>query len=632
VCGICGVVNFDESNGVSQRTIMDMMGTLRHRGPDDEGSYLKHNVALGHTRLSIIDLGTGHQPICNEDGSVWIVFNGEVYNYRSLRSELAATGHRFQTESDTETIVHLYEEDPDGFASRLRGMFAIAIWDSARKRLVLVRDRVGIKPLYYCETPTGIIFASEVKAILASGRIRAAVDETALRTHLTYLHTAGDATLFAGVRKVLPGFQMTLQDGQLTPTRYWDLLPSYAKSRVSLREAEHLVADTLRESVGLHMISDVPVGILLSGGLDSTALLNLARQQYAGSLSTFTVGFGAETFADERYYAGLAASRYGVPNYSTTFTASDFLHYLPDLVWHLEEPVCEPPAVALHYVTELARGHVKVLISGEGGDEAFAGYPNYRNMRWLERAKRLLGAGGSRAAAAMLSARNGARSRKYAELLRAEFPGYYLSRTADPSSLFVKELDRVAPGGTATNAAHASDIAAVLAGNARHAGLDPLDTMLYIDLNTWLPDDLLVKADKVTMASSIELRVPLLDHRLLEVAASLPTRFKVHGFTTKYVLKKVLMDSVPREIIRRRKAGFPVPYARWLQNDLREPVLSLLNDRRTLERPYLDGRYLKRVLLTRPQGDYSLSKELFTWIMLELWFRRFIDGESVVLG
>ncbi len=631
MCGICGIVTFNESNPVAERTITDMIGTLRHRGPDDEGWYLKRNVALGHTRLSIIDLGTGHQPMSNEDGSVWIVFNGEIYNYRNLRSELSAKGHLLRTESDTETIVHLYEDDNEGFASRLRGMFAIAIWDIARKRLILVRDRVGIKPLYYCETPIGLVFASEVKAILASGLVRPAVDETALRTNLAYFHTAGDATIFSGVRKVLPGYKVTLQDRRLTSVRYWDLLPSYAKSRISLREAEIMVAETLKKSMELHMISDVPLGILLSGGVDSTALLHLARQQYTGTINTFTVGFGAEKFADERRYANLAATRYGVPNYNTTFTASDFLSYLPDLVWNLEEPVCEPPAVALHYVTELARGHVKVLISGEGGDEAFAGYPNYRNLVWFERAKSLLGVGGSLLASKLLSVADGhSRLGKYAKLLQAEFPWYYLSRTSASTSLFVREIDRIVPGGTDAGFAQTSEIAWSHGRDARRAGLDPLDTMLYIDLKTWLPDELLLKADKVTMASSVELRVPLLDHRLLELAATLPTRFKVHGFTTKYLLKRVFKNSVPLEIIRRRKAGFPVPYARWLQHDLRDSILALLNDRRTLERPYLDGRYLHRVLLTRPQGDYSLSKEVFTWVMLELWFRRFIDGESVV--
>jgi asparagine synthase (glutamine-hydrolysing) len=389
VCGICGKLNFDRQSSVSPTLVRAMADTIAHRGPDDEGFYMSGPLGLGFRRLSIIDLATGHQPLSNEDGTVWIVFNGEIYNYQELRTFLQAKGHTFKTQTDTEVIVHLYEEFGEDCVARLRGMFAFAIWDEKNKSLFLARDRVGIKPLYYFLSDKCLIFASEIKAILADPEVQPEVVPGMIDRFLTFYYVPGEETLLRNIHKLAPGSHMSVRNGKATIKQYWDL--RFTPGQISVHEAETKLLALLDECVSMHMISDVPVGFLLSGGVDSTAMLGMAVGKTDHHLSSFTLGFTAPGLADERPYAQLAATRYGSEHHEMTISAREFADFMPRFAWYMEEPVCEPQAVALYYVTRLAKDFVKVLISGEGGDEAFAGYSIYRNILWMERLKRILG-------------------------------------------------------------------------------------------------------------------------------------------------------------------------------------------------------------------------------------------------
>jgi len=634
MCGICGKLNFEKGAAVKPALIRAMMDTIRHRGPDDEGLHIASEVGLGFRRLSIIDLSTGHQPLSNEDGTVWIVFNGEIYNYRELRTFLLARGHVFRTQSDTEVIVHLYEELGPQCVEKLRGMFAFAVWDENARTLFLARDRVGIKPLYYWLSGETIVFASEIKAILADPAVKRTLAPEIIARFLTFLYVPGEETLLKGINKLAPGHYLLAKDGKAEIRQYWDLSFRKPSECPSLTDAENELSNLLAEAVELHMIADVPVGVLLSGGVDSTAVLSCAAERTDKEISSFTVGFSDSGFADERPYARLAAETFGTRHYDMTITADDFAAFLPQFVWHMEEPVCEPPAVALYYVSKLASQYVKVLLSGEGGDEAFAGYDNYRGIIWLERLKQVW-PGANGAASWGLSQLNSwihsPRIAKYAPLVNATFPDYYYSRTSTPyrysgngigelySADFVNSIDRE----------YTVEPVRRLLSMVRNQGI--LDQMLYIDTKTWLPDDLLIKADKVTMANSLELRVPLLDHRLLEFAAALPPNYKLNGFSLKYIWKKALSKRVPDKILKRKKAGFPVPYEFWLRNDLQDQVRAILTDRKTAERGYFRKAAVEKLLdANRDSGAYS--KEVFSLVALELWHRMFLDGEPVTLN
>jgi len=630
MCGICGKLNFEKGASVKPALIRAMMDTIRHRGPDDEGLHIASEVGLGFRRLSIIDLSLGHQPISNEDGTVWIVFNGEIYNYRELRSFLVSKGHVFKTQSDTEVIVHLYEELGPQCLEKLRGMFAFAIWDENAKTLFLARDRVGIKPLYYSLTDKAIVFASEIKAILADPSIDRELAPEIIDRFLTFLYVPGEETLLKGVRKLEPGHYLLVKNGKAEIRQYWDLQFSKPSNPLSLDDAEKELSNLLADAVELHMIADVPVGVLLSGGVDSTAVLSFAAERTEKEISSYTVGFSASGVADERPYAKLAAEKFGTQHHDMTITASDFAEFLPQYVWHMEEPVCEPPAVAMYYVSKLAKKYVKVLLSGEGGDEAFAGYSNYRNILWLERLKHIMPAlngAASRGLSGVSSWFHSSRLAKYSPLMNATFPDYYYSRTSNPyrsssnglgelySADFEQSIDRE----------YTVEPVQKLFSKVKDQGI--LDQMLYIDTKTWLPDDLLIKADKMTMANSLELRVPLLDHRVLEFAAALPADYKVRGFSLKYILKRALSKRVPQAILKRKKVGFPVPYDSWMRGDLKNWLSNILLDRETSARGYFRKSTVEK-LLSENAGTGRYSKELFSLAVLELWHRQFLGNEK----
>jgi asparagine synthase (glutamine-hydrolysing) len=627
VCGICGKLNFDRLKPVSGMLLNAMAQAIEHRGPDDEGYYRSGPVGFGFRRLSIIDLSTGHQPISNENGSVWIVFNGEIYNYQELRQLLLSHGHVFKTQTDTEVIVHLYEEFGEACIEKLRGMFAFAIWDERKQQLLLARDRVGVKPLYYWLSDSALVFGSEIKALLADPEVNTEVVPEMVDRFLTFFYVPGEETLLRGIYKLAPGNYLTVRAGKVEIREYWNL--HFSPQPRTERQAEQELLELLEESVRLHMISDVPVGFLLSGGVDSTAMLGFAAGKSQWPMSSYTLGFSAPGTIDERPYARVAAERFGTEHHETTISAREFADFLPRFAWHMEEPVCEPQAVALYYVSRLAKDYVKVLISGEGGDEAFAGYQTFRGVLWLERLKSMLGPMSSVVAAGARALNRVADSRrlhKYMPLWQRSFGDYYYGRTYAPTAYFNSRVNdlysaeyaacvdkqwSVAPAKRHLHSANAKTL---------------LNRMLYVDTKTSLPDDLLLKADKMTMANSIELRVPLLDHKLLEFAARLPENLKIQGFTTKYIAKKALQRRVPHEILHRKKAGFPVPYENWLKTELKGWLRELLLDRRSTSRGYFDPKNIESMLDENSRnGNYS--RELLSLAVLELWHQSFLDRD-----
>jgi asparagine synthase (glutamine-hydrolysing) len=483
-------------------------------------------------------------------------------------------------------------------------------------------------------TDEAIVFASEIKAILADPTVSKELAPEIVDRFLTFLYVPGQETLLQGICKLEPGHYLVVKEGKAEIRQYWDLRFSKSSPFPSLKHAERELLNLLAESVELHMIADVPVGVLLSGGVDSTAVLSYAAERTDQQISSYTVGFADGSVADERPYAKLASETFSSCHHDMTITSGDFAEFLPRYVWHMEEPVCEPPAIAMYYVSKLARNYVKVLLSGEGGDEAFAGYNNYRSILWLERLKQIwpaLNSSASWGVSHLNSWIHSTRVAKYAPLIKAKFPQYYYSRTSTPyrysgnglgelySTDFRNSIDReytVEPVRKLFSAVKDESV---------------LDQMLYIDTKTWLPDDLLVKADKMTMANSVELRVPLLDHRLLEFAAALPPQYKLNGFTLKYIWKKALSKRVPDSILKRKKAGFPVPYASWLRHNLKDTVHEILTDRKTIQRGYFQKATLEKLMqANQERGAYS--KEVFSLVTLELWHRMFLDGAQVTLN
>lgn len=629
VCGICGKLNFDTDARVAPGLLKSMADAIYHRGPDDEGFYASGQVGLGFRRLSIIDLNTGHQPLSNEDDSIWIVFNGEIYNYQELRELLRAKGHTFKTQTDTEVIVHLYEEYGERCVEKLRGMFAFAIWDDRQKTLLLARDRVGIKPLYYWLTDRNLVFGSEIKAILVDPEVKPEVAPAMIDRFLSFYYVPGEETLFQNIYKLAPGSYMVVKDGKPKIQQYWDLC--FSSSSVSDQDVEKKLVDLLDESVRLHMISDVPVGFLLSGGVDSTAMLDFAVGKTNWPLSSFTLGFSEPGLIDERPFATLAARTYGADHHEMTITSKEFADFLPKFAWHMEEPCCEPQAIALYYVSRLAKDFVKVLISGEGGDEAFAGYQTYRGVLWLERLKSAIGPLSgplSASFAAIDRVVDSHRLAKYGPMLNLDFEEYYYSRTASPFLYFNSHVAELYSKDFLCHVDKDFSLSTVKRYLRGGNGSGKINKMLYVDTKTSLPDDLLLKADKMTMANSIELRVPLLDHKLLEFAATLPENLKVRGFTTKYIVKRALRNRVPKEILHRKKAGFPVPYASWLRTELKDFTSDVLLDRETLSRGYFNRGCIER-LLREDQQSGRYPKEILSLVSLELWHRAFLNKETV---
>jgi asparagine synthase (glutamine-hydrolysing) len=624
MCGIYGIVASDDhlTRGEAGALLSAMDASLVHRGPDDSGRYVNRRCAIGMRRLSIIDLGGGHQPICNEDRTIWVVFNGEIYNYRALREELLSRGHHFSTESDTECIVHLYEDRGADFVHALDGMFAIALWDQRTEELVLARDRLGIKPLYWAETGRGLVFGSELKALLVHPSVSRELSPRGLSHYLSFGSTPGDEAILRGVHKLPPAHRLRYRDGRVTVERWWDLRP--AERRVDAREAVEEVEWLLREAVRSHLVADVPVGAFLSGGIDSATVVGQMALLGARP-KTFSIGFDDPGF-DELRWARLVAQRFGT-DHEELVVRPDAWALAEELVWFLDEPFADVSAIPTYLVAKLAARHVKVVLSGDGGDEVFAGYDRYptalaeaRRLDRLPRAlRRAIGVG-----AALLPDRApGKHWLRHASL----DPGI---RYLDGQSLFPADLrDRLAGPALARMLAderHPLDERAQLYAEAPG---DALARLLYLDTMTYLPLDILTKVDRMTMASSLEARPPLLDHHLVEAVFALPSALKLDGRAQKLLLKRAATGLVPDEILTRRKWGFGVPIYRWFRGPLRLQVIDVLGDARTRQRGLTDARFVRALVDEHLSGRRDQSVRLWALVMLELWCRRVVDAPAI---
>ena len=630
MCGFAGIVHFDPRQTVEADRLRRMRDVLSHRGPDGAGLYIDGPVGLSHRRLAIVDISAaGEQPMTNEDGSVWIAFNGEIYNHASLRPGLESKGHRYRSRCDTETIIHQYEEDSDRVVEKLHGMFAFAIWDKKKQELLLARDRLGIKPLYYANTGSALVFGSEIKSLFASGCLKATFNDEILPEYLSTRFVSGDDTFFRGVRKLLPGHVLTWSaEKGIRTRRYWQLpAPSSEQSDRSFEAQARDLRTRLEASVESHLMSDVPLGVFLSGGLDSSALAAMMSRQVRDPIQSFSVGF-AEAEANELPYARTVAKAIGAEHRDVTVTPSDFFEALPHLVWHEDEPIAFPSSVPLYFVAKLARNHVKVVLTGEGADELFLGYNRYRVTMWNDRLGRPYWA------ATPQAVRNQVRRMVQALPSRLGRVGERTFLALDPGirSLFLENF-----------AVHTEDFQRSLLSRPEmldqrdpygvqmqcyaSAKGDILDRMSRTDLQTYL-HELLMKQDQMSMAASIESRVPFLDDQLVEHVSQLPSDLKVRMWQTKAIFREAVRDIIPAEILTRKKMGFPVPVGRWLRDDFWPVVQEFVLGPRATSRGYFDRASLVRMADEHRSGRGKHGDRLWLLVNLEIWQRVFCEGDD----
>ncbi len=622
MCGICGIYNASSGEPASQAVLERMTRSIAHRGPDDSGFYRDGALGLGFARLSIIDLSGGHQPMSNETGDVWLVFNGEIWNYRKLRGELQAKGHLFRTQSDSETIIHAYEEYGVNCVARLHGMFGFAIWDNARKRLLLARDRAGKKPLYYTRVDGDLIFASEIKALLHHPRVKREADTQAIADFLSVRYVPGPATLFAGIYKVQPGHWLLYENGSLRIERYWDFTFGETERR-PINEYIEGIQTHIRRAVAERMMADVPVGAMLSGGVDSSIVTGIMSELTDHKVKTFAVGFDHPDY-NELPYARLVADHFGTDHYELVVRSSDLTAYWPLLTWHRDEPVSEPSDLGVYLVSRLARQHVKVVLSGEGGDELFAGYPKYV-VDWLAKYYHILPAAIRDGMITPLLDHLPYSMRKLKTAARN------ISQPAPQRwmawfGIFNGQLKEQLLAGSVKASIDLDASRAFRRWLEQNPQRDDLSAMLYLDTKIWLPDNLLMKGDKMTMAASLEGRIPLLDHQLIEYAASIPSDIKIRPFRAKYLLKRAFADFLPAPILTRKKMGFNVPTSIWFREGQRGFITSLLLSERMRSRGYFNVDFVARMLREHLEGRTNYQAQLFTLASLELWFRVFIDS------
>jgi asparagine synthase (glutamine-hydrolysing) len=608
-----------------------MTESLAHRGPDDAGYFVEGRVGLGHRRLSIIDLSGGRQPIFNEDRSAAIVFNGEIYNYRDLAEALKTAGHTFRTRSDTETILHAYEEYGDDCVQQLRGMFGFAIWDGAKQRLLLARDRLGVKPVYYYRDRHFLAFASEIKSLLEIRSIPREVDPDAFDMYLSLRYVPGPRTMFKNIFRLQPGHVLVADDSGIRITKYWDIDypdPEPHSPEFLLERFREL----LDESVRMRLLSEVPLGVFLSGGLDSSAIL-ATMSKYAGDsrVKTFSVGYQAsraeETASNEFEYARLAADAFASEHHEYRLDATHFAEFVPDLVSYLDEPLADPSCIPLYFISKLAREHITVVLSGEGADEILAGYGIYSKMLALDRI--YAGAGPlSRLAPWIANLAPSEKLRHYVRMcgqaLETRYRGVSRGFTEE-GKLRLVGADRMKQSERQFRDVFGGYFKAV-------ENASPLDRMLYVDAKVWLPDDLLIKADKMTMANGLELRVPFLDHKMVEFAATLPNASKIHGKGGKTLLRSAMRGVLPDAIIDRPKKGFPIPIGSWLRTSLRQFTRDHLLARDSACSRYVDRDETARLVEEHEQGRADRSQEIWTLLVFEFWHRHFIEDHPAAPG
>ena len=641
MCGICGM-----TYPVDTPALERMLAAIVHRGPDDDGTYVPPDgaVGLGSRRLSIIDLSpAGHMPMLSTDGQIAVVYNGEIYNYRSLREQLRAAGHEFQSQTDTEVLIHGYEEWGVDVFAKLNGIFALALWDRTRERLLLARDRFGVKPLYHTTDEQGRLwFASEVKSLVAGGYRFKSVDPLAIHKYLAFLWVPGPATMFPGVEKLPPGHWAEWRDGRLECHRYWS--PEFAPQPMDEAEAAAELRTLLESTVARQLIADVPVGVFLSGGLDSTALAALATRVAGTPAVCFTIGFRGEdsvleqSSADARY-ARLAAEYLGA-EFHDIEVAPDVVDLLPKVIWHLDEPIADPAAIATYLICEAARSNVTVLLSGQGADEVFAGYRVQAMSDWADRFGHLPKAVRRAMIAPLVNALPA-----MSKLAPGTYPGFllavhrYLSKMLagvdlprDERYVFYRsyytddQLRRLYAPGLRESLATAEAGSEHLQYLKEAPAKDFLNRILYTDWYTFLPELNLAYCDKMSMAASVEARVPFLDNEIVDFMLTVPRQLKLRGRTSKLVLREAVKDIVPAEIIQRRKAGFGVPLRTWLRRDLREMVDDLLGEERVKARGYFDPAAIRALVRDDREGRADNTYRIWALLTLELWHQIFLEG------
>lgn len=636
MCGICGIFNpsgIDDSDGAA---IPRMTGVLKHRGPDDSGIRAEDFVALGHRRLSIVDLAGGSQPMPNEDGTVWTVFNGEIYNFKSLMDDLRSKGHVFKTRSDTEALVHGYEEYGSGLVEKLDGMFAFAVWDGPRRRLLLARDRVGKKPLYYTRAGGRLLFASEIKSLLLHPAVERRMNPVALHHMYSFQHVPGEDTAFEGIKK-LPPAHMLFFDGdcEAMPARYWlrhDIKIDKRPSAVA--EAQNALPGMLRDAVRARLMGDVPLGAFLSGGLDSSAVVALMAGCAGGEVHTFSIGFDQPEF-DETSYARLVAKRFGTHHTEFTVTSKELMEAVPKLVWHCDEPVADSSILPTYYLSKMTREHVTVALSGDGGDELFGGYERYAadaklhvlNTIPLGLRKILLAPIFAAAGKAMGQGKISHRLEQlamFAPMSDAERHLNWLSyfTQQEKVSLYKKDFEQSVAD------VYSSDVMRDKYKAAAGAGRDFTAVQLLVDFLSYLPETLMMKVDRASMACSLEVRCPILSKDVVELAMSIPGDVRVKGGVTKWFMKESLRELLPAEIIDRRKKGFEVPLNAWFRGPLRDVVRGLLTDQTAAANGIFDGAAVKKLIDEHESGNKDHGHKLWSLLSVELWRRLFFDGPA----
>jgi asparagine synthase (glutamine-hydrolysing) len=625
MCGICGI--FDRSgNQVDQGILQKMTTILQHRGPDGEGHYIDGEVGLGHRRLSIIDVEGGAQPIGNEDGTLQIVFNGEIYNFVELRQELEAAGHRFTTRSDTEVIVHAYEQWGKECVRRFNGMFAFALWDANRRELFLARDHLGIKPLYYVDLGNRILFASEIKAVLQDPECPRDVDVEALAELFTFRYVPSPKTLFKGIRKLPQGHRMTLSRRDIAVERYWDWVPCLRGNF----DEEDLIEEyrtLLEDAVRLQLRSDVPLGLFLSSGVDSGALLAIMNRYSSGPVRAFTIGFEGGEKTNEVEDASAIARMFGATHRFMTVTPEDYLKYYENYLWDIEEPLGNETAAAFYFVSKIAREEVKVALTGQGADEPWAGYDRYLGVKLSTFYSRMPSVVTDQMAPlfARIPGRFERMKRGVASLSEPDV----LTRFTKIYSFFNAEMKRQLFKGElmeqiADDEYRSKEALRRLQTDVQH--LDPVTQMLYIDTRASLPDDLLMVADKTSMSNSLESRVPFLDYRLIEFVESLPPGLKLKGVTGKYLHKRALEKWLPKDVVYRKKKGFANPVEDWFRNRMRPFVEECLLSSDSAVGRFFDQRYIRRMLETDRAGKDQFRRHIYLLVSFELWHRAFMKN------
>src|SRR3954463_5332233 len=634
MCGIAGVIKFGRDARVQVDTIRQMCSVMAHRGPDDDGFYVSGPVGLGMRRLSIVDLARGHQPISNEDETAWIVFNGEIYNHAELREQLQARGHRYRTNSDTETIVHLYEEYGRDCVRHLRGMFAFAIWDTKKQHLFVARDRLGIKPLYYRLTPESLAFGSEIKVVLAAGT-QPKFNRQVLPEYLAFGYVSGSESFYDGILKLMPGHTMHVGlDGSVSIEQYWDLPASDQDSSHGETYFVEKYRDLLEQAVNSHLMSDVPLGVFLSGGIDSSAVAALMTKLRRAPVETFSVGYAEDQYS-ELPYARVVAEHLNSNHHEVLVSREQFFDALPQLIWHEDEPIAWPSSVPLYFVAQLARERVKVVLTGEGSDETLGGYARYaftlKNAA-LDRYYRGLVPGAVRR-----QIRNTIQDSSWINAtLRRKLAHTPLARDGNSWASLYFDNFLCAFSEREQHDLLSEDVASEFkAGSPYKSSLeywdssagDMLHRLLYTDIKTYLVE-LLMKQDNMSMAASIESRVPFLDHVLVEFATNIPRKFQVQGLSGKRILKKAVQDLLPHEILYRKKLGFPTPWSRWLKGPQLQEIRDLLLEPRSLERKLFKPSAIERLFDEHKAGHIDHYDRIWRLLNIELWHRVCVESDD----